>query len=186
MLITRRIFLTSSSIQPAYKIPAKRHLKQSRSATKKKSAEQLAQRLNDRGFALPFGPTRLADGLELEVFYATPIGITIRPGFRLAERWIPRVKSASRATSTSADNSFSMRRIILRKNDACNQDCLLAANEIGNESSPRRIMPRRHRKASDGTLKRNSGIRRNSVLIATSASKRASGAPRQKVNSVPE
>jgi hypothetical protein len=94
MLITRRIFLTSSSIQPAYKIPAKRHLKQSRSATKKKSAEQLARRLNDRGFALPFGPTRLADGLELEVFYATPIGITIRPGFRLAERWIPRVKSA--------------------------------------------------------------------------------------------
>jgi hypothetical protein len=85
MLITRRIFLTSSSIQPAYKIPAKRHLKQSRSATKKKSAEQLAQRLNDRGFALPFGPTRLADGLELEVFYATPIGITIRPGFRLSE-----------------------------------------------------------------------------------------------------
>jgi hypothetical protein len=31
--------------------------------------------------ALPFpGPTRLADGLELEVFYATPTGITIRPG----------------------------------------------------------------------------------------------------------
>jgi hypothetical protein len=56
--------------------------------------------------ALPFpGPTRLADGLELEVFYATPIGITIRPGFRLAEHWIPRVKSAFRATSTSADNS---------------------------------------------------------------------------------
>jgi len=44
---------------------------------------------------LPFpGPTRLADGLELEVFYATPIGITIRPGFRLAERWIPRVERA--------------------------------------------------------------------------------------------
>lgn len=54
----------------------------------------------------PFWPTRLADGLELEVFYATLIGIAIRPEFRLAERWIPRVKAPFRATSTSADNSF--------------------------------------------------------------------------------
>jgi von Willebrand factor type A domain len=35
---------------------------------------------------------------------------------------------------------------------------LLAANEIGNESNPRRIMLGRHRKASDTTLERNCGM----------------------------
>lgn len=68
-----------------------------------------AQRLLVRCFALPFGPTRLAAGLELEVFYVTPTSITIRPGSAKTERWFPRAESAFRAASTSADIGFQRR-----------------------------------------------------------------------------
>jgi hypothetical protein len=61
---------------------------------KKEKRRASAQRLLVRCFALPFGPTRLAAGLELEVFYVTPISITIRPGSAGTERWFPRVVSA--------------------------------------------------------------------------------------------
>ena len=61
---------------------------------KKEKRRASAQRLLVRCFALPFEPARLADGLELEVFYVTPICITLRPVFRLAELWFPRVVSA--------------------------------------------------------------------------------------------
>ena len=74
-----------------------------------------AQRLLVRCFALPFAPARLADGLELEVFYVTLTCITLRPVFRFAELWFPRVESAVRATSTSADNKFQRPNITLRK-----------------------------------------------------------------------
>ena len=60
----------------------------------KRKRRASAQRLLVRCFALPFAPARLADGLELEVFYVTPNCITLRPVFRLAELWFPRVVSA--------------------------------------------------------------------------------------------
>lgn len=54
--------------------------------------------------ALPFRwPARLADGLELEVFYVTCLncGFTIRPVFRVMRNiWFPRV---ARCTNGSGD-----------------------------------------------------------------------------------
>jgi len=46
----------------------------------------------DRGTALPL-PTRLADGLELEVFYVTcPIAASrFAPCFAMRNSWFPRV-----------------------------------------------------------------------------------------------
>ena len=134
ILITGRISLTSPSIQPPYKIPAKRHSDQSRSAAKKEKRRGAISAAPLTIAGLPFlGPTRLADGLELEVFYATPIGITIRPGVRWRNVGSPALR-AHFALLQLRQTTVSTRRIILLKNVGCNQDCLLATNEIGSTS----------------------------------------------------
>ena len=74
----------------------------------------------DRG--TPFlGPTRLAVGLELEVFYVSLLEyepLTMRPGFAYTKRWFPRVTCAP-GTGTSADK-FSTSVILLRGNQGIN------------------------------------------------------------------
>ena len=133
MVITGRISLTSPSIQPPYKIPAKRHSDQSRSAAKKEKRRGAISAAPLTIAGLPFlGPTRLADGLELEVFYATPIGLTIRPGVRWRNVGSPALR-AHFALLQLRQTTVSTRRIILLKNVGCNQDCLLATNEIGSD-----------------------------------------------------
>lgn len=128
MLITGRIFLASPSIQPAYKVPAKRHLNY-RKACKKAKRRASAQRLSVRCFALPFAPARLADGLELEVFYVTLICITLRPVFRLAELWFPRVGSASlRSYDFGRQSNF--KSDTTPQNERCNKHCLGACKFI--------------------------------------------------------